>query len=266
MQALWFYLFKCAPDTVSSLYTGQSPDRIRTLKTAKMKKTLFLAMLAAATTFCSCNSNTENTTEGTTDVSTREKIFIPNATVDGVPYFVDPEQSEVKWYGKKATDQHTGLVNIAEGSLAVLNDQVIGGTIVLDMKSIANSDLTDTEENQKLVNHLRSDEFFGVDTYPQGTFTFDKITPILNAAPEQPNYTVDGTLTLKDKTDQISFPALITVDDDVASAKATVIVDRAKLGSRYGSNTFFENLGDKAISDRFMIAFDVTATKHQLSK
>jgi polyisoprenoid-binding protein YceI len=231
-----------------------------------MKKTALLAVFAASSTFYSCNSSTESTTEGTTDVSTREKIFIPNATVDGVPYFVDPGQSEVRWYGKKATDEHTGLVNIQEGSLAVLNDQVIGGTIVIDMKSIANSDHTDTKENQNLVNHLRSDEFFGVETHPQGTFTFDKTTPIPNAAPEQPNYTVDGTLTLNDKTDQISFPALITVDDNVARAKATAIVDRSKLDMRYGANTFFKNLGDKAISDRFIIAFDVTATKHQVSK
>ena len=228
-----------------------------------MKKTTFLALVAAASICSSCNRNTDNTEERATDVSTREKVLYPEATKDGVPYFIDPAQSEVKWYGKKLTSEHTGLVNIQEGSLAVLNGQVIGGTVVLDMTSITNTDLTDTEKNRKLVGHLKSDDFFGVEKYPQGTFTFNKTTPIANAPAGQPNYTVEGTLTLKDKTDQITFPALITADEKVAKAKATVTVDRSKFDVRYGSNTFFENLGDQAIDDKFLIVFNVTAVNRK---
>ncbi|MDX5435802.1 MAG: YceI family protein, partial [Pontibacter sp.] len=82
-----------------------------------------------------------------------------------------------------------------------------------------------------------------------------------NAAAGQPNYNVQGNLTIKEKTEQVSFPATVTMTDGAVSAKADVTVDRSKFDVRYGSETFFGNLGDKAISDEFTVSFDVTAKK-----
>ena len=40
------------------------------------------------------------------------------------------------------------------------------GSFVVDMTTITCLDLTEKEWNDKLVNHLKSDDFFGVEKYP----------------------------------------------------------------------------------------------------
>ena len=77
----------------------------------------------------------------------------------------------------------------------------------------------------------------------------------------QPNYNVEGNLTIKDKTNPVTFPATINVAGDAVTAQADVVVDRAKYDVRYGSTSFFDNLGDKAIVDEFTVSFDLTAQK-----
>ena len=44
----------------------------------------------------------------------------------------------------------------------------------------------------------------------------------------------------------------MTVEEN--SAKAEVKIDRSKYNVRYGSNSFFDNLGNKAIYDEFDLA------------
>ena len=39
-------------------------------------------------------------------------------------------------------------------------------TFIIDMSTITNTDLEDAEYNAKLVNHLKSDDFFGVEKFP----------------------------------------------------------------------------------------------------
>ena len=43
------------------------------------------------------------------------------------------------------------------------------------------------------------------------------------------------------------------------TAKAAFKVDRTKYGIKYGSGSFFENLGDKAISNDFEVEVDIAA-------
>ncbi|RYF81229.1 MAG: YceI family protein, partial [Chitinophagaceae bacterium] len=199
-----------------------------------MRNTAILSIFAAALLFTSCNNTSENSSESS-ELSTKDKILVPEAKEDGVPYYVVPQESQVSWEGKKMTGAHNGAVIIKEGSLAVKDDKVTGGTIVLDMTTITNADLTDATDNQKLVGHLKSDDFFGVEKFPHATFTFDKTTYEPNTEAGKPNYTVEGTLTIKDKTDQVSFPAFISVENGVARAKGDIKIDRSKFDVRYGS-------------------------------
>ena len=222
-----------------------------------MKKTAFLASLAAALVFAGCGDNTTETAETTETTVAAEAP----ATAEGETYSVVPEQSDVKWHGTKVTGEHRGEIEVQRGELKVADGQVTGGTIVMDMATISNTDLTDKEYNDKLVGHLKSDDFFGVEKYPTATFELTNLTPIEGAAAGAPNYNVEGNLTIKDKTNKVDFPATISVENGVAKAKADVTVDRSKYDARYGSTSFFDNLGDKAISDEFTVSFDVTARK-----
>lgn len=220
-----------------------------------MKK-VSLAILAAAFMLTACGDNTNTTTESNTPVTEVNAV-----SSEGESYNVVAEESAAKWHGTKVGGEHSGTINVKEGELTVANEQVTGGTVVIDMTTIANTDITDAEFNGKLVGHLKSDDFFGVEQFPTATFVINKLSPIADAAAGQPNYNVEGDLTIKGKTNPVSFPAVITVENGVAKAKADVVVDRAKYDVRYGSKSFFDDLGDKVIADEFTVSFDVTAKK-----
>jgi len=222
-----------------------------------MKKTAFLASLAATLLFSACN-NSESTEATTAAVET--EVTTP-ATGEGEAYAIAADQSTLTWNGKKVTGEHSGNIALQSGELTVNGDQVTGGTLVIDMNSITNTDLTDPEYNGKLIGHLKSDDFFGTEKYPTATFEITNLAPIENAAADAPNYNVTGDLTIKGITEQVSFPATIKVENGVATAKADVTIDRTKYDIRYGSTNFFEDLGDKAINNDFTVAFDVTARK-----
>nr|MDA3843984.1 YceI family protein [Candidatus Kapabacteria bacterium] len=61
--------------------------------------------------------------------------------------------------------------------------------------------------------------------------------------------TIKGKITIKGKTKNISF----IVKRSGNKYKAKIEIDRSKFDVRYGSDSFFDNLGDKAIDDIFTL-------------
>jgi polyisoprenoid-binding protein YceI len=220
-----------------------------------MKKTAILASMAAALIFTACSDN--NTTNTETNAVTTEALSADG----GEAYAVVPAESELTWNGKKVGGEHSGNIDLQNGQLLVANEQVIGGEFTIDMTTITNTDLTDAKYNSDLVGHLKSDDFFGVEQHPTANFKINRVSPIANAAAGQPNYNVEGDLTVKGKTNPVSFPATVTVENGTASAKADVIIDRSKYDVQYGSKSFFPNIGDKMIDDNFTVSLDLTAKK-----
>lgn len=157
------------------------------------------------------------------------------------------DKSEIKWVGKKVTGQHNGKIKLADGELTIKDNKISGGTFNINMNSITCDDLTDASYNQNLVGHLKSDDFFGVEKFPLATLVLMESGSFTNNAVE-----VKGKLTIKG----ITNPLLFTVNKNGNSYTATIAVDRSKYDVRYGSGSFFENLGNKAIDDIFTL--DVT--------
>ena len=174
------------------------------------------------------------------------------------PYQVQPQLSTIGWVGKKVTGQHNGTIQFKSGQVLVKGAQITGGTFVVDMTSIKNTDLTDAETNGKLLGHLKSDDFFAVEKNPTATFVITRVKA-LKGDPSGNNVTITGNLTIKGKTNPLSFPAKIGVKNGVAAASGTASVDRTKYDIRYGSKSFFESIGDKAIDDTFTLTFNVIA-------
>lgn len=160
---------------------------------------------------------------------------------------VDLSKSHVKWTGYKIGGSHNGEIKIKSGYLELKNNAIVNGEIVMDMTSITDTDLEDAGYNQKLVGHLKSDDFFGVEKYPVSTFVVTKATKFSKG-----KASVTGNITIKGTTESITFD----VEKTGSLYKAQVKVDRSKFNVRYGSNSFFDNLGDKAIDDVFML--DIT--------
>ncbi len=173
-----------------------------------------------------------------------------------VTFVVDARKSTLAWHGKKVTGEHHGTVDLNKGNLIFNGTKLTGGSIEVDMTSLKNLDLTDEGYNKKLVGHLKSDDFFNVEKYPTATLTLTKVTPKGGNT-----YDVTADLTIRGKTAPVTFPATVTLDGKTATANATVVVDRSKYEVKYGSNSFFENIGDKMIYDEFDLKVNLVATK-----
>jgi polyisoprenoid-binding protein YceI len=173
---------------------------------------------------------------------------------------IDTVSSSMNWVGKKVTGQHNGTIKIANGEVGIDNSgAVVGGSFEMNMKSIANLDLDDTEWNNKLITHLKSDDFFAAEKFPTSRFEITKVEPLSDPAKPTFNNTVSGNLTIKGITKSISFPASIKFENGAVSSFADFEIDRTQWDIKYGSGKFFENLGDKMISDNFNISFKITA-------
>lgn len=154
---------------------------------------------------------------------------------------VNVDKSTINWLGKKVTGQHDGTVNLKEGVLMFKNGKLAGGKFTVDMSSIATKDL-EGEWAAKLDGHLKSDDFFGTEKFPTATLVFKTVTTKANNVT-----TVTADLTIKGITNTVTFD--MTVNGNTASTK--LIIDRTKFDIKYGSGSFFDNLGDKAIYDDF---------------
>lgn len=156
---------------------------------------------------------------------------------------INVAESTIEWTGKKVLGSHNGTINLEKGYLEMNNGQLTGGMFVVDMTSITVTDL-EGEMKGKLEGHLKSDDFFGIANHPKSTLQ------ITNVEKTAEGYNITGDLTIKDTTESISFPLMMK--DGYAIANLTI--DRTKYGVRYGSGSFFDNLGDNTISDNFELS------------
>jgi len=157
---------------------------------------------------------------------------------------VNTSKSQVKWFGKKITGQHEGTIQLKSGHFELQDDQIVSGNFVVDMQTITNTDLKDEAYNQKLVNHLKSDDFFGVSTFPTADFTVTESSKFMNG-----KATISGEITIKGKTEKITFEVIRKGNEYTTQIE----IDRSKFNVRYGSNSFFDNLGNTAIDDIFTL-------------
>lgn len=154
---------------------------------------------------------------------------------------VDAAKSTINWVGKKVTGSHEGTINLKEGALVFKGNKLAGGSFTVDMTSINTTDL-EGKGKANLDGHLKSDDFFGTENHPTANLVIKKIADKGNGV-----YGVNADLTIKGKTNTIGFE--ITVAGNTATADLKV--DRTKYDIKYGSGSFFEGLGDKAIYDEF---------------
>ena len=175
--------------------------------------------------------------------------FTATATepIKGEKKEVKIEESTVTWKAYKVTGSHTGTVNLKEGSLIFDNDKLTGGEFIVDMTSLVDSDM-EGGMKWKLEAHLKSDDFFGVETHPTSKLIFTKVT-----TSGKNSYEVTGDLTIKNITKSVIFDVSIYG----SKATATMKIDRAQYDVRYGSGSFFDNLGDKTIYDEFDLVVDL---------
>ncbi len=160
---------------------------------------------------------------------------------------VKTSESTINWTGKKVTGSHTGTLNLSTGFLVFDGENITGGEFIVDMTTLAVTDLAAGQGKEKLEGHLSSDDFFGIANHKTAKLVVKKAKKTDNG------YKVAGDLTIKGKTNPIAFDLSI----NGSAASTTLKVDRTKYDIKYGSGSFFDNLGDKTISDEFELAINL---------
>jgi polyisoprenoid-binding protein YceI len=164
---------------------------------------------------------------------------------------IDVQKSKIAWVGKKVTGQHNGTINFSSGTLTFDKGKLVGGNFTVDMNSIHCLDIKDADMYGKFIGHMKSDDFFGTTKFPTATFNITKVEA------KGKKYLVSGDLTIKGKSNPAAFEATVNEKNGKGTAKGTLIVDRTKYDIRYGSNSFFDNLGDKAIDNEFSLELNL---------
>lgn len=161
---------------------------------------------------------------------------------------VDVNASSIKWTGSQISGKsHFGSLKFKTGNITIENGVIKSGSFVVDMTSLSVDDL-EGRGKKSLEGHLKSDDFFSVESFSTSNLTIN------SAKKTGPNsYNVSGTLTIKGVSQEVDF-SLNLREDNYADASLTF--DRSKFNVRYGSGTFFENLGDRLILDE--ISLDVS--------
>jgi len=167
-------------------------------------------------------------------------------------YKVLGDKSTLRWTGKKVGKDHVGTIGLKEGSFTLKNGKFTQGTFIIDMNAMVNEDVKDPEWNAKLIGHLKSDDFFGVEKFPVSTLKIRESSGF-----EKDEATVTADLTIKGITHPVTFKVKRIGD----VFQSTVVFDRSKYDVRYASGKFFSNLGDNAISDEIPLAVTLVAVK-----
>ena len=178
----------------------------------------------------SCNMNSNKTAE-TNDVA---------MTAADATYNIVQDESSLMWTGREvSTSSHYGTINFTSGQFEIADGLISQGEFLVDMTSITVQDLTGGSK-ERLEGHLRSDDFFSVESFPTAHLYISSSEVISNG-----KWMVNGFLTIKD----ISHPVLFEMVNTEDGWNANLVFDRSKYNVKFRSGTFFENLGDKLIYD-----------------
>lgn len=142
--------------------------------------------------------------------------------------------SDIHWWGYKVSKSeatsHDGNVQLKSGNLEFKKNALVGGSFVLDMNSINATDVTGDRQT-KLNAHLKNGDFFETDKYPLAKFV---ITSAKKNNDPIYNVLITGNLTVKDKTNAITFPAQLTSKDGVVTLQSNRFsFDRQKFNIAY---------------------------------
>lgn len=207
-----------------------------------------IALFALALTNCKDKAKEAETTAveetaETTAVSTK--------------YIADAGNSTINWKGFKPTGTHTGTISVESGVITMTDGAVESGTFIIDMNTITVTDIpAEKEGNAKLTGHLKSADFFDVESFPSSAFN------VTGFEMKDGKGMLSGNLKMKDAENNITIPVSITENGDTMTLTSdTFSIDRSKWNVKYGSKSFFDDLGDKFINDEFELQITLVANK-----
>ena len=191
------------------------------------------------TVLASCNTNQNQ-------ASTQQAQGV--ATADNI-YNIETAQSQITWTGREvSTSSHYGTLDFVSGNFEISNGAIVNGEFIVDMTSINNQDM-EGDSKARLEGHLKSDDFFSVESYPTAAISINSSELISDG-----KWNVSADLSIKGFTHPVNFEMISSED----GWSANLVFDRSKYDVRFRSGSFFENLGDKLIYDDIELSINLT--------
>jgi polyisoprenoid-binding protein YceI len=176
--------------------------------------------------------------DGKTEAVVGEATHAPTE-VSGTHYTI-AEGSTIGFVGSKVTGSHDGGFNTFSGDITLVGQNPVGSSVSL---------LIDTTsmwaDNDRLTGHLKSGDFFDVESHPEASFESTGI----EAADS--GFMVTGNLNLHGVTKSISFPADIEVSAEGVKATAEFSI------KRFDFEIVYKGKADDLIRDDVVIKFDL---------
>lgn len=185
------------------------------------------------------------------EAKTTEAIDASSAEVTAVKYMANPSESVIEWKGFKPTGTHNGTISIESGVFTAENGKIQSGTFLINMNSIE-----EAEDSERLEGHLKSADFFDVEKYPSAAFE------VTGFEEKEGKMMLSGNLKLKEKKNNVTFPVTVSNEgDQFTLTSETFTIDRSKWDVKYGSKSFFDDLGEKFINDDIELKITLKAKK-----
>jgi polyisoprenoid-binding protein YceI len=166
---------------------------------------------------------------------------------------IDTKESVVAWKGSNSFGRFKGYVYLSKRELMIENDQLMGGTVEVDMNTIEN----ETHQSDiDFIKHLKHADFFDVKKFPFSKITITRVTTVHVDDKE-----ITGDLTIKGITHPVTFPAKTEVKEGIVKANGKLVIDRTLWDVRYRSGKFYKNLADKTISDSIEFNIKIVAKR-----
>ncbi len=182
----------------------------------------------------------------------------------GSEFKMDPQSTKIMWRGTKPGGEHHGTVMAEEGKLNFENGNITAGTFIIDLNSIVNEDLKG-DMNGRLVGHLKSEDFFYTEQYPEAVFEMVSVNEYSGEATLEgiePTHEITGNLTMRGQTKSITFPARVEAEGNQVSVRTNEFaIDRTKWGVNFKSKSVFNELKDDYIGDMINLKFDIEFNK-----
>ena len=156
--------------------------------------------------------------------------------------FVITDASTIGFTGSKITGSHEGGFNVFEGSITLGEGGPTTSSvdIMIDMTSL-------WADDERLTGHLKSPDFFGVETYPTARFASSGISG------SDAGFEMTGELELHGVTKQITFPATIEIGEGQITARAEFVIKRFDFKIEYPGKQ------DDLIRDEVVVRLDLVA-------
>jgi polyisoprenoid-binding protein YceI len=219
-----------------------------------------LVIVSGAAAFNDGSGNGWNKTNNTNNTNNSSSCLTEGKTsssmMSDASYMVVTGDSRLSWIGRKVGGEHFGTVSISEGAFRVSNGEMLAGDFVIDMTSITNDDIQNEGMNKRLVNHLKSEDFFNTGTYPKAYFRMKEGKFAEGDDRQTGHYEVTGTLTIKDISHEIGFNAYICESNGMIKTDE-IVLDRTKWDVNFKSRTIFAELADDYIYDEMYITVEL---------